>query len=137
MPSGYTTMPLAKKLGIKPGYKILLHNQPEHYFELFEDLPQDLEVINDPVSEGIDFIHLFCTQFSDLIKQMDVLRPALKKTGLMWISWPKGSSKVPTDLMRDPIREYLLGVGLVDVKVAAVDEVWSGLKFVYRLKDRL
>ena len=60
----------------------------------------------------------------------------LKKNGLMWISWPKGASKIPTDLNRDAIRNYCLDMGLVDVKVAAVDEVWSGLKFVYRTKDR-
>jgi len=114
----------------------MLHNQPKHYFDLFEDLPDDLEVVKKPNSESIDFIHVFCTQFSDLVKQTDILKPALKKTGLMWVSWPKGNSKIQTDLMRDPIREYLLGVGLVDVKVAAVDEVWSGLKFVYRLIDR-
>ena len=87
-------------------------------------------------SEKADFIHLFCTTFKELIKVVPKYKSTLKKNGLMWISWPKGSSAIPTDLKRDPIREYLIEIGLVDVEVAAVDEDWSGLKFVYRKKDR-
>ena len=136
MSEGYSGTPLAKKLGIKEGFKIMLYNQPEHYFELFSDLPNELDTLKDITVESADFIHLFCTTFDELKRIIVQYKPALKKTGLLWISWPKGSASIQTDLKRDIIREYLLEIGLVDVKVAAVDKDWSGLKFVYRLKDR-
>ncbi len=137
MPSGYSGTPLAKKLGLKQGFRIYIHNRPDHYFGLFSDLPADLEIRDAMEFEDVDFIHLFCTSFSELEEIALEAKEALKKDGLMWISWPKGSSKISTDLKRDMIREYLLDIGLVDVKVAAVDDDWSGLKFVYRLKDRI
>lgn len=136
MPAGYSGTPLAKKLGIKPAYTIYLHNQPTHYFELFSDLPEELSQTNELNSESIDFIHVFCTTFDELSNIALACKNALKKKGLLWVSWPKGKSKIPTDLKRDPIREYLLELGLVDVKVAAIDDDWSGLKFVYRVEDR-
>ncbi|MEM8886388.1 MAG: DUF3052 domain-containing protein [Bacteroidota bacterium] len=136
MSAGYSQTPLARKLGIKPGYKVLLYQAPDHYFELFADLPEELEFLEKGIEEGVDFIHLFCTEMKDLEAVADVHKAFLKKTGLMWVSWPKGKSKIPTDLKREPIRDHLLSIGLVDVKVAAVDEDWSGLKFVYRVKDR-
>ncbi|MDW3646306.1 MAG: DUF3052 domain-containing protein [Bacteroidia bacterium] len=136
MSAGYSQTPLAKKLGIKPGFSMLLHQAPDHYFELFADLPQDLQILEVGLEEGVDFIHLFCTEMSDLEAKAELHKSYLKKTGLMWVSWPKGKSKIPTDLKREPIRDHLLSIGLVDVKVAAIDEDWSGLKFVYRVKDR-
>lgn len=137
MPSGYSKTPLAKKLGIKEGFNLFLHNAPEHYWSLFSDLPDNLTVIKALTSDDpVDFIHVFCTHWDDLIAVAPECKAALKKDGLMWISWPKGKSSIPSDLKRDPIREYLINLGLVDVKVAAVDEDWSGLKFVYRKKDR-
>lgn len=132
---GYSGTPLAKKLGIKAGYKVFLVNEPKHYLLLFEDMPEVDYVVN-PSKETIDFIHLFCTSKSDFKKQSLKLKPFLKMTGMLWASWPKGSSKIETDLNRDYIREYLLANGLVDVKVCAVDSDWSGLKFMYRIKDR-
>ena len=137
MPAGYSGTPLAKKLGIKPGFTVLLLDEPAHYLELFDDLPQDLNVVSEAAPESVDFIHLFVQEQ----KRLEVLAPKakklLKKDATLWVSWPKGASKLPTDLNRDLIREYLLTeIGLVDVKVAAVDEDWSGLKFVYRVKDR-
>ncbi|MEL6916216.1 MAG: DUF3052 domain-containing protein [Bacteroidota bacterium] len=133
--SGYSGTPLAKKLGIKEGFTILLVQQPEHYFDLFMDLPR-IKLLKTTKDGTADFIHFFSTHKKDFEKQSVRLKSALRKTGMLWISWPKGSSKIPTDLSRDYIREYLLSNGLVDVKVCAVDGDWSGLKFVYRLKDR-
>jgi hypothetical protein len=136
MTSGYSSTPLAKKLGIKAGAKILLHNQPENYLTLFTDFPADTAELTDIKSETADFIHIFCTSTDEIETAAEKYKPMLKKSGMMWISWPKGSSAISTNLNRDFIREYMLDNGLVDVKVAAIDEDWSGLKFVYRLKDR-
>ena len=132
--SGYSGTPLARKLGIKKGFKLQLFNAPKHYFDLFSDLPEEIEVIES--APETDFIHLFCTTFEELQSIVPKFKEDLKKDGLMWVSWPKGKSTIPTDLKRDMIRTYLLDIGLVDVKVAAIDEDWSGLKFVYRKKDR-
>ena len=90
-------------------------------------------VIDDKV---LDFVHLFCTTYVELETRASICKSLPKKTGMLWVSWPKSSSKIPTDLKRDPIGEYLLEIGLVDVKVAAVTTDWSGPKFVYRTKDR-
>ncbi|MCB0497457.1 MAG: DUF3052 domain-containing protein [Cyclobacteriaceae bacterium] len=136
MPAGYSGTPLAKKLGIKPGFALLLYNAPENYFKLFDDLPDDLVILSGPQSEMADFIHLFCVSLDELKSAFAKYKPALKKTGMLWISWPKGGVPIATDLKRDPIREHLLANGLVDIKVAAVDDTWSGLKFMYRVKDR-
>ncbi|WP_298761342.1 DUF3052 domain-containing protein [uncultured Psychroserpens sp.] len=136
MNSGYSKTPLAKKLGIKSGYSFLLFNAPNHYFNLFEDLPDDIHELTEASEKSADFIHVFCTTLEDLNKVIDHYKPALKINGLLWVSWPKGSSKIETNLKREPIRDLILNKGLVDIKVAAIDADWSGLKFVYRLKDR-
>jgi len=136
MPSGYSDTLLAKKLGIKAGHCYLLYNEPKHYFELFDDFPPDAVRLNSFQNETADFIHLFCITEQELIESVSLLKPALKQNGMMWVSWPKASSTIKSNLKREPIREYLLSTGLVDIKVAAIDEDWSGLKFVYRLKDR-
>ena len=134
--SGYSSTPLAKKLGINEYFQYLLYNQPKHYFTLFTDLPDNISPLDSIHNNSADFIHLFLTTKEELISVVQKYKPALKKTGLLWISWPKGSSNISTDTKRDIIREQLLSVGLVNVKVAAIDADWSGLKFVYRLKDR-
>ncbi|MFS4491873.1 DUF3052 domain-containing protein [Maribacter sp. 2308TA10-17] len=133
--SGYSSTPLAKKLGIKEGNTVLLVNEPSHYILLFEDMPE-VDYVDNPSKESLDFIHLFCKTKTAFEKLALELKPVLKMTGMLWVSWPKGSSKIETDLNRDYIREYLLDNGLVDVKVCAVDQDWSGLKFMYRIKDR-
>jgi len=133
--NGYSGTPLAKKLGIKEGNSVLLINEPSHYILLFEDMPE-VNYVSKPTEQSIDFIHLFCILKADFEKQSLQIKPALKMTGMLWVSWPKGSSKIETDLNRDYIREYLLKNGLVDVKVCAIDQDWSGLKFMYRIKDR-
>ncbi|MEM7575644.1 MAG: DUF3052 domain-containing protein [Bacteroidota bacterium] len=136
MPAGYSGTPLAKKLGVKAGFRLLLWQQPEHYLELFSDWPEGVEIQYQTEAADVDCIHAFFKEMTDLQNAIPALKAALKKTGMLWVSWPKGKSTIPTDLKREPIREHLLDIGLVDVKVAAVDEDWSGLKFVYRLKDR-
>ena len=132
--SGYSGTPLARKLGLKEGHRILLVQEPAHYHQLFSDWPEVTEMAYEDVA--IDFIHLFVTDRSMLVAKLEELVPKLDKQGLLWISWPKGKSKIPSNVNREVIRECGLAAGLVDVKVCAVDEDWSGLKFVYRLKDR-
>jgi len=134
--AGYSQTPLAKKLGIKSGYRIYLVQEPDHYLQLFSDLPEDISYVEIPDPESMDFIHLFVKQWSELETAVPRLKPLLKKTGILWISWLKGASSIPTDIKRDPMREFVLKQGLVDTKVCAVDQDWSGLKFVYRTKDR-
>lgn len=136
MPAGYSKTPLSKKLGIKSGYQMLLFNTPKNYYKLLVDLPEDVNELKGIKSKSADFIHLFFQFNSDLESKVPKYKEALKMNGMLWISWPKGSSKIETDLNRDLIRNYVLSQGLVDTKVAAFDEDWSGLKFVYRLKDR-
>ena len=134
--SEYSGTPLAKKLGIQPGFSIQVKNAPVPYTSLFSDFPEEVDIVAHPQPETLDFIHLFCTIYTELEQNAYACKAFLKKTGMLWVSWPKGSSAIPTDLKRDPIRDYLLKIGLVDVKVAAINEDWSGLKFVYRTKDR-
>ncbi|MCL6265947.1 DUF3052 domain-containing protein [Flagellimonas myxillae] len=135
-PSGYSGTPLGKKLGLKEGFIVVLHNEPKYYLKLFPYLPEKLSFPSEWSEGTVDFIHVFCTTQFELEEAVTQYKPALKKTGMLWVSWPKGSSKITTELKRDPIRRYLLSKGLVDVKVAAVDDDWSGLKFMYRKKDR-
>lgn len=127
---------LARKLGLKSGQSALFINKPKHYFELFDDFPEEVENLKSAREGDVDFIHLFVKNKEEFEDRTIHVKPLLKKDGLLWISWPKGSSKISTDLKRDYIREFVLSVGLVDVKVCSIDEDWSALKFVYRLKDR-
>lgn len=133
MPSGYSGTPLAKKLGIKEGFKISLYNQPEYYFNLFTDFPADVKLIN---KSKVDFVHYFTTKEKELTKDINKLKNQVEPNGMIWISWPKKSSKVETDITEDVVRNLALKNGLVDIKVCAVDEVWSGLKLVIPVKDR-
>jgi hypothetical protein len=134
--AGYSETPLLKKLGIKPDFKIILQKAPPHYFDWLSPLPEGVKVVRKSAKDDIDFVHLFVLEKKTFEKEFIVFKKNLKKDGMMWISWPKRASKVPTDLDENIIREFGLSNGLVDVKVCAVDEVWSGLKFVYRTKDR-
>lgn len=134
--SGYSGTPLAKKLGIKEDFSVLVLNAPEQYWHLFTDLPDNLNIEHGFGRDKMDFIHLFLTTQEEMLLQSGPCKEHLKPNGSLWVSWPKGTSKIQTDLNRERIREHLLSIGLVDTKVAAIDEDWSGLKFVYRLKDR-
>ena len=133
--AGYSSTPLAKKLGIKSGFIIRLINPPAHYFSLFTDWPEDV-IQSAKTKDKKDFIHYFTTSAEKLSRDMKLLKDEIKPTGMIWISWPKKSSKVVTDITENLVRETGLKSGLVDVKVCAVDETWSALKFVIRLKDR-
>ncbi|MBD1367308.1 DUF3052 family protein [Mucilaginibacter sp. ZT4R22] len=134
--AGYSGTPLAKKLGIRSGFNVRLINQPGHYFELFTDLPPDIVLVDDH-STSVNLVHFFTKEYQELVAILPVLRQQITQDGIIWVSWPKKASKVATDVTEDKIRDYALHTGLVDVKVCAVDEVWSGLKLVIRLKDRL
>lgn len=132
--TGYSGTPLAKKLGIKAGYIIKIVNAPDYYPDLFEDLPE-VEESNDPETKK-NFIHYFTKEARKLENDILSLKNEIVQDGMIWISWPKKASKVPTDITEDIIRNLALQNGLVDVKVCAVDDTWSGLKLVIRVKDR-
>lgn len=134
--AGYSKNPLWKKLNIKEGYNCFLFQSPDNYFELLEETPKDT-LWNDELSASpYDFLHVFVRELTTLEKHWSAWKLALKKDGTMWVSWPKGTSKIETNLNGNIIREFGLKGGLVDVKVCAVDDCWSGLKFMYRKKDR-
>ena len=99
------------------------------------ELPGKIRIIK-KISPDLDFIHFFTKEKSILEETFSILKNHLSKNGMLWVSWPKGSSKVQTDINENTVRQTGLREGLVDVKVCAVDEIWSGLKFVYRTKDR-
>ncbi|WP_425390493.1 DUF3052 domain-containing protein [Ekhidna sp.] len=134
--AGYSKNPLWKKLNIKEGYRCFLYQSPENYFELLEETPAETEWDEGISSPPYDFEHLFVTKLTELSGNWSQWKNALKKDGTLWVSWPKGSSTIETDLNGNIVREFGLKGGLVDVKVCAVDENWSGLKFMYRKKDR-
>jgi hypothetical protein len=132
--AGYSGTPLAKKLGIKEGSTISLFHQPGYYFELFTDFPENVEVVNKLLN--VDLVHYFTKDKEQLERDISTLKNQIKSNGMIWISWPKKSSKVKTDITEDLVRSIALKNGLVDVKVCAVDETWSGLKLVIPVKDR-
>jgi hypothetical protein len=133
--AGYSGTPLAKKLGIKPGIRIRLIQPPDHYFSLFSDFPGEVDISGDK-SIKKDLIHFFTKDSEELGSQIQSLRSEIFPNGVLWISWPKKSSNVKTDITEDVIRNMALVNGLVDVKVCAVDEIWSGLKLVVPVKER-
>lgn len=139
--SGYSGTPLAQKLGFKDGLRVLFIDLPETLDELatsrafasadrtgWDQLPA--------AGAGYDAVHLFTTRRADLDTGLPVLVRAIAPDGMIWISWPKKASKVPTDITEDTLREVALPLGLVDIKVCAVDAVWSGLKLVIRKQLR-
>lgn len=133
---GYSKRSLAEKLGIKAGLSLFLFNPPEEYLTLIAPLPEKV-TIEKKLRPAAGFIHYFTREKKALEKDFPKLAGALADKGALWISWPKGASKVATDLNENVVRQIGLANALVDVKVCAVDETWSGLKFVRRLKDRL
>jgi hypothetical protein len=134
--AGYSGTPLVKKLGLKEGFRLCVIHEPVEYWNWISPLPEGAIRATKSFKGEFDFIHLFVTEKKIFEKDFIDSRKRLKKDGMLWISWPKKSSKVVTDLDENIIRDYGLKNGLVDVKVCAVDETWSGLKFVFRLKDR-
>ncbi len=134
--AGYSHRTLVEKLGIRPGDKIAIIGAPAGYRKTLGPLPPDVRNPG-PNTTNLDFTQLFVRDRKALVDQLRDLRKRIKPTGMIWVSWPKQASGVPSDLTEDVIRTVAIETGLVDVKVAAIDETWSGLKLVIRVKDRL
>jgi hypothetical protein len=135
MPAGYSGTPLVQKLGIKPGHRLLLMQPPPDFLTTLGELPQDVTFAK-PTAGQLNVALLFVKSAADLKKRFAPLADRLVSNGALWVCWPKKASGVSTDLSENAVRNLGLDAGLVDVKVCAVDEVWSGLKFVIRLVDR-
>lgn len=133
--AGYSDTPLAKKLGIKEGFRIALLNAPNDFQKQLGTLPSDTQIVTRLI-KPLDLILLFSADDRRLPKDFQSLAKKLSVNGMIWIAWPKRSSGVATNLSFERVQRIGLDAGLVDVKICAVDETWSGLKFVYRLKDR-
>ena len=133
--AGYSQRSLADKLGIKPGTVVTALSTPPAYVKLLAPMPADVTFVS-RLGKRARFIHCFVTRRAELEQEFPAVARALADDGMAWISWPKKAAKVETDLTEDVVRALGFRAGLVDVKVCAVDEVWSGLKFVRRLADR-
>ena len=135
MPAGYSKKSLVEKLGIKDGFVIAILGAPKNYAATLGKLPSGVRRTKE-LQGPLDFLQFFSPKRSHLEEHFPKMKAALSPSGMLWVSWPKMSSGVPTDLTENVVREIGLQNRMVDVKVCAIDETWSGLKFVYRLKDR-
>lgn len=133
--AGYSGTPLAQKLGIKAGQKVATIAAPKEYRKLLAPLPERVSFTTE-MAAGVSFVHLFARKRQALEKELRRLRRFLADAGTLWVSWPKKSSGVTTDITEDVIRDVCLPLGFVDVKVCAVDETWSGLKLMVRRENR-
>lgn len=133
--SGYSGTPLAKKLGIKEGLSVVVIDGPPSYHELLEPLPPGVK-FTAKTSASTNIVHLFVTSRAELTRVLKTLRSTLRPDAAVWVSSPKKTSKVPTDITEDTIRAVALPMGWVDIKVCAVDDIWSGLKLVVRKELR-
>ncbi len=133
--TGYSGTPLAKKLGIKPGMRVWLRNAPHHFEDILTELPDDVS-LSRRKRAGVDLAVCFETSANRLESDVAAARAVIPPDGSIWVAWPKKASKVPTDITEDRLREMFLPTGLVDVKVCAIDDTWSGLKFVIRKELR-
>lgn len=129
--AGYSSTPLVKKLGLKEGSRFYVKNSPMEYSRLIGSIP-DRSIQIKRITKNLDFIHYFSASRKELENFIPKAIQSIKSDGVIWISWPKKSSKIPSDISEDIIREVALPTGLVDVKVCAVDETWSALKLVIR-----
>jgi hypothetical protein len=134
--SGYYGKPLVQKLGIKPGFCIFAAGAPAAYADIVGKLPAQVTLVT-RLRSAVDMIHVFATEAAALGDKLPAFRDAIKPDGMVWVSWPKKSSGVPTDLTDHVVRETALPLGLVDIKVCAIDEVWSALKFVIPRDQRI
>lgn len=135
--AGYSGTPLPKKLGIKEGAKVVILHAPEDFAELLRPMPNAVTLSPRLNSKGFnDVIVFFSKKASTIRRELPRLKERVSPAGGIWIAWPKRTSGVPTDLTEDVVREAALAIGLVDNKVCAIDETWSGLRLVIRLKDR-
>lgn len=133
--AGYSGTPLAKKLGVKAGAELLLVDAPPEYLSWLTPLPEGVRVVL-KVSKSTDLIHLFVMSKKKLVSALKRYRMKIKSDAMIWVSWPKKSAKMETDIVEDTIRELALPLGYVDIKVCAVSEIWSGLKLVIRKELR-
>ncbi len=133
--AGHSGKPLAQKLGIKENFTMYIQNSPANYEQLIRPLPEGV-VISKRLSNELDMIHFFVKSRKELSSDIENFSRTIEQNGMIWVFWPKKSSHVPTDVTENVIREVVLPLGLVDVKVCAVDEVWSGLKIVIRKENR-
>jgi hypothetical protein len=133
--AGYSGTPLSQKLGIKPGLTVVTINAPTNYRRLLATIPEGA-TFSERLKSGSCFVHVFVKKRSELAMKLPLLREKIAETGTVWVSWPKRSSGVPTDVMEDVIRAVALPLGFVDVKVCAIDETWSGLKLMVRRENR-
>lgn len=133
--AGYSGTALEKKLGIKENFIIRLIHEPKNYFDLFTEWPGNVEISNDPHIKK-NLIHFFTKEFSEYYSMLPLLKKEIEQNGMIWTSWPKKTSKISSDVSEDLIRSYALEIGLVDIKVCAVNEDWSALKLVIPLKHR-
>ena len=136
MPAGYSGTPLAKKLGVKDGQRTWRFGMPESVAEEIGASKLSPVVLKSPQAE-LEMAHLFVVKRADLAKQIARAREALAQNGMIWVSWPKKASKIPTDITEDVVRAEAFPLGLVDIKVCAVDETWSGLKLMIRKSERV
>lgn len=135
--AGYSGTPLIQKIGIKPGHRIILRNHPASFVKDLGKLPEGAQAAERlSGNANANVIVYFTDRLAELQKDFARLSAALVPDGMLWIGWPKKASGRPTDLTEDIVRRVGIGCGLVDVKVCAIDETWSGLKFVIRVKDR-
>ncbi|WP_326523935.1 DUF3052 family protein [Sphingomonas sp.] len=135
MSTGYSGTPLARKLGLKPGMRAWFDAMPDSVYDEIHSVEPNIAIDPDNL-DGLDAVHVFVIARSDLERSLAMWRKQIVSDGFIWVSWPKKASKVPTDITEDTIREVALPIGLVDVKVCAVDAVWSGLKLVIRKELR-
>lgn len=133
--AGYSTTPLVKKLGFREGSRVLIINAPNYYRELVSPLPDGVS-LSTQLRKNIDICHVFLRSAAELARRLKNLKPRIVESGCIWVSWPKKASRVATDISEDTIRKIALPMGLVDIKVCAVDETWSGLKLVIRKELR-
>jgi hypothetical protein len=133
--AGYSGTPLAKKLGIQPNAELFVYNKPKEYEQLIGPMPEGVKIVS-KMTKTTDLIHMFSSNKLELANVLKTTMEQMKPNAAIWVSWPKKSSKVATDITEDIIREIALPMGLVDIKVCAVDETWSGLKLVIRKKNR-
>ena len=135
MTAGYSGTPLARKLSLKDGMRVWRDGMPDSVQKEIEAEGLNLDLLPSP-EPPVDAAHLFVTRRGELEARLHQLMPLLAPSGFIWVSWPKKASKVPTDITEDTIRDVCLPMGLVDVKVCAVDQTWSGLKLVIRRLNR-
>jgi hypothetical protein len=134
--AGYSGKPVVQKLGIKPGFRIFIAGAPAAYGDIVGELPAQVTIVS-RLRAGLDMVHLFATEAATLSNKLRRYRDAVAPEGTIWVSWPKKSSGVVTDLSDGVVRQTALPLGLVDIKVCAIDATWSGLKFVIPRGRRL